>query len=134
MVPGSRSAVGNRGRRCVRSSAPDGREAISLASKLMRYGETPISKVCEALGVSYATPYRYLELDASPGVGRGTGHHKKTMCGCGTAGRLETRAVARNACAPTVRRANIRVPKVRGHSIRRRKVSLRFGPPRQGVP
>jgi DNA-binding phage protein len=39
---------------------------ISLASKLMRDRETPISEVCEAIGVSRATLYRYLEPSGAP--------------------------------------------------------------------
>lgn len=36
---------------------------IALASKLMRDRDTPISKVCDVVGVSRATLYRYLEPD-----------------------------------------------------------------------
>jgi hypothetical protein len=43
-----------------------GQKKISLVSKLIRDGETPISEVCDAVGVSRATLYRYLEPDGSP--------------------------------------------------------------------
>jgi AcrR family transcriptional regulator len=36
---------------------------FALASKLMRDQETPISEVCEAVGVSRATLYRYVTQD-----------------------------------------------------------------------
>ncbi len=39
---------------------------IALASKLMRDRELPISEVCEAVGVSKATIYRYLKPDGTP--------------------------------------------------------------------
>ena len=39
---------------------------VSLASKLMRNRETPIAEVCEAVGVSRATLYCYLEPDGTP--------------------------------------------------------------------
>lgn len=39
---------------------------IALASKLMKDRETPISEVCEAVGVSKATIYRYLKPDGTP--------------------------------------------------------------------
>ena len=38
---------------------------IALASKLMRDRETPMSEVCEAVGVSKATIYRYLKPDGT---------------------------------------------------------------------
>ncbi len=41
---------------------------IALASKLMRDRETPISEVCEAVGVSRATLYRYVGPDGTPRV------------------------------------------------------------------
>jgi DNA-binding phage protein len=43
-----------------------GQKRISLVSKLIRDRETPISEVCDAVGVSRATLYRYLEPDGSP--------------------------------------------------------------------
>ena len=39
---------------------------IALASKLMRDRETPVSAVCEAVGVSRATLYRYVGPDGTP--------------------------------------------------------------------
>lgn len=39
---------------------------IAVASKLMRDHNTPISEVCEAVGVSRATLYRYLTPDGKP--------------------------------------------------------------------
>lgn len=39
---------------------------IALASRLMRDRETPISEVCEAVGVSKATIYRHLKPDGTP--------------------------------------------------------------------
>ncbi len=36
---------------------------LSLSSKLMKGRGTPIGEVCEAVGVSRATPYRYLKPD-----------------------------------------------------------------------
>ncbi len=39
---------------------------ISPASKRMRDRERPISEVCEAVGVSRATLYCYLEPDGEP--------------------------------------------------------------------
>jgi AcrR family transcriptional regulator len=36
------------------------KKKITLASRLMRDHETPISEVCEAVGVSRATLYRYV--------------------------------------------------------------------------
>lgn len=39
---------------------------VSLASKLMRDRETPITEVSEAVGVSRAMLYRYLEPDGTP--------------------------------------------------------------------
>jgi DNA invertase Pin-like site-specific DNA recombinase len=39
---------------------------IARATKLMKDRETPISEVCEAVGVSKATIYRYLEPDGKP--------------------------------------------------------------------
>jgi DNA invertase Pin-like site-specific DNA recombinase len=54
-----------RGRKGGRKPAMDERK-ISLASKLMRDRETPISEVCEAVGVSRATLYRYVGPDGTP--------------------------------------------------------------------
>lgn len=39
---------------------------IAVASKLMQDRDTPISEVCEAVGVSRATLYRYLTPDGKP--------------------------------------------------------------------
>ena len=39
---------------------------LALASKLMRDRETPISEVCDVVGVSRATLYRYLKPDGTP--------------------------------------------------------------------
>jgi predicted DNA-binding transcriptional regulator AlpA len=39
---------------------------IALASKLLKDRETPVSEVCEAVGVSRATLYRYLKPDGTP--------------------------------------------------------------------
>lgn len=44
---------------------------IALASRLMRDRETPVSEVCEAVGVSRATLYRYVGPDGTP---RGRSH------------------------------------------------------------
>jgi DNA invertase Pin-like site-specific DNA recombinase len=54
-----------RGRKGGRKPVMDERKII-LASKLMRYRETPILEVCEAVGVSRATLYRYLRPDGTP--------------------------------------------------------------------
>ena len=54
-----------RGRKGGRRPVMDAKKA-SLASKLMRNRETPIAEVCEAVGVSQATLYRYLEPDSTP--------------------------------------------------------------------
>ena len=43
---------------------------IALASELMRDRETPISTVCEAVGVSRATLYRHLKPDGTPRMAR----------------------------------------------------------------
>ena len=58
-----------RGRKSGKKPAMDGKK-IALASRLMRNRETPISEVCEAVGVSRATIYRYVGPDGTP---RGTG-------------------------------------------------------------
>ncbi len=39
---------------------------VALADRLMRDRDVPISEVCEAVGISRATPYRYLKTDGSP--------------------------------------------------------------------
>ena len=57
-----------RGRKGGRKRVMD-RKKIALASKLMRDRETPVSDVCEAIGVSKATLYRYVTPDGNP---RGT--------------------------------------------------------------
>lgn len=54
-----------RGRKGGRKPTLD-QKKISLASKLMRDREIPIAEVCEAVGVSRATLYRYLEPDGTP--------------------------------------------------------------------
>ena len=54
-----------RGRKGGRKPVIDGKK-ISLASKLMRDRETLISEVCEAVGVSRATLYRYVTPDGTP--------------------------------------------------------------------
>lgn len=54
-----------RGRKGGRKPAMDEKK-IALASKLMRDRETPISEVCEAVGVSRATLYRYVSPDGTP--------------------------------------------------------------------
>jgi DNA invertase Pin-like site-specific DNA recombinase len=54
-----------RGRKGGRKRAMDAKK-VALASKLMRDRETPMSEVCEAVGVSRATLYRYLEPDGTP--------------------------------------------------------------------
>ena len=54
-----------RGRKGGRKPVMDEKK-IALASKLMRDRETPISEVCEAVGVSRATLYRYLEPNGAP--------------------------------------------------------------------
>ena len=56
-----------RGRRGGRKPAMD-EGKIALASRLMRDRETPISEVCEAVGVSRATLYRYVGPDGTPRV------------------------------------------------------------------
>jgi DNA invertase Pin-like site-specific DNA recombinase len=54
-----------RGRKDERKSAMDDRK-ISLASELMREGETSICEVCLAEGVSLATLHRYVRLYGTP--------------------------------------------------------------------
>ena len=54
-----------RGRKGGRKPAMDEKK-ISVASKLMHDRETLVSEVCEAVGVSRATLYRYLEPDGTP--------------------------------------------------------------------
>lgn len=54
-----------RGRKGGRKPVMDPKK-IALASKLMRDRETPVSEVCEAVGVSRATIYRYVEPDGTP--------------------------------------------------------------------
>ncbi len=41
------------------------KKKLTLASRLMKDRETPIGEVCEAVGVSRATLYRYLKPDGS---------------------------------------------------------------------
>ncbi|MDP9438524.1 MAG: recombinase family protein [Actinomycetota bacterium] len=57
-----------RGRKGGRKPAMDERK-VALASRLMRDRDTPISEVCEAVGVSRATLYRYLEPNGKPRQG-----------------------------------------------------------------
>jgi DNA invertase Pin-like site-specific DNA recombinase len=54
-----------RGRNGGRPPKLDARK-LALASRLMRDRETPISEVCEAVGVSRATLYRHLRPDGTP--------------------------------------------------------------------
>jgi DNA invertase Pin-like site-specific DNA recombinase len=56
-----------RGRRGGRKPAMD-EGKIALASRLMRDRETPVAEVCEAVGVSRATLYRYVGPDGTPRV------------------------------------------------------------------
>jgi predicted DNA-binding transcriptional regulator AlpA len=39
---------------------------VALAARLMRDRDVPVSEVCEAVGVSRATLYRYLNPDGAP--------------------------------------------------------------------
>lgn len=57
-----------RGRKGGRKSVMD-RKKVALASKLMRDRETPMSEVCQAVGVSKATIYRHLKTDGTPKEG-----------------------------------------------------------------
>lgn len=54
-----------RGRKGGRRPVMDQRK-IALASRLMRNRETSISDICEAIGVSRATLYRYVKSDGTP--------------------------------------------------------------------
>jgi DNA invertase Pin-like site-specific DNA recombinase len=54
-----------RGRKGGRKPVMDAKK-IALASRLLRDRETPIAEVCEAVGVSRATLYRYLKPDGTP--------------------------------------------------------------------
>lgn len=54
-----------RGRKGGRKPVMDQRK-IALASRLLADRETPISEICEAVGVSRATLYRYLQPDGTP--------------------------------------------------------------------
>jgi DNA invertase Pin-like site-specific DNA recombinase len=53
-----------RGRRGGRKPIMDERK-LALASKLLRDKEVPIAEVCEAVGVSSSTLYRYLKPDGT---------------------------------------------------------------------
>ena len=53
-----------RGRKGGRKPVMD-RKKITLASKLMKDRDVPIPAVCEAVGVSRATLYRYLRPDGT---------------------------------------------------------------------
>jgi len=57
-----------RGRKGGRKRALDAKK-VTLASKLLKDRETPVSEVCEAVGVSRATLYRYLKPDGTPREG-----------------------------------------------------------------
>lgn len=61
-----------RGRKGGRKPAMDDKK-IALASKLMRDRDTPIGEICEAVGVSRATLYRYLTPDGRPRGRNGEG-------------------------------------------------------------
>jgi len=63
------------GRKGGRKPAMDEKK-IALASKLMRDRDTPISEVCEAVGVSRATLYRYLKPDGEPWRRTGSGQRR----------------------------------------------------------
>ena len=58
--------------RSLRESKKGGRKRVmderkfALAARLMRDRDVPISEVCEAVGVSRATLYRYLNPDGTP--------------------------------------------------------------------
>lgn len=54
-----------RGRKGGRKPVMDERK-VALAGRLMADRQTPISEVCEAVGVSRATIYRYLQPDGTP--------------------------------------------------------------------
>jgi DNA invertase Pin-like site-specific DNA recombinase len=54
-----------RGRKGGRKRAMDEKK-VALASKMLKNREIPVSEVCEAVGVSRATLYRYLKPDGSP--------------------------------------------------------------------
>ena len=54
-----------RGRKGGRKRAMDAKK-VALASKLLKDRQTPVSEVCEAVGVSRATLYRYLKPDGTP--------------------------------------------------------------------
>ncbi len=54
-----------RGRNGGRPAKLD-KKKIALASRLLKDGETPVPEICEAVGVSRATLYRYLKPDGSP--------------------------------------------------------------------
>jgi DNA invertase Pin-like site-specific DNA recombinase len=54
-----------RGRKGGRKRAMDAKKVV-LASKLLKDWETSVSDVCEAVGVSRATLYRYLKPDGTP--------------------------------------------------------------------
>lgn len=58
-------AVGARGRKGGHKPVRN-QKKIAVVSSLMRDRETPISKVCQVVGISKATIYRYLKTDGTP--------------------------------------------------------------------
>ena len=54
-----------RGKKGGRKRVMDERK-VALAARLMRDRDVPVSEVCEAVGVSRATLYRYLNPDGAP--------------------------------------------------------------------
>jgi DNA invertase Pin-like site-specific DNA recombinase len=54
-----------RGKKGGRKRVMDERK-VALAARLMKDGDVPVSEVCEAVGVSRATLYRYLNPDGTP--------------------------------------------------------------------
>lgn len=54
-----------RGRNGGRPKSLDNKK-LAMASRLLKDGQTPVSEICEAVGVSRATLYRYLKPDGSP--------------------------------------------------------------------
>ena len=54
-----------RGKKGGRKRVMDERK-VALAARLMRDRDVPVSEVCEAVGVSRATLYRYLKPDETP--------------------------------------------------------------------
>jgi DNA invertase Pin-like site-specific DNA recombinase len=54
-----------RGKKGGRQRVMDDRK-VALAARLMKDRDVPISEVCEAVGVSKATLYRYVKPDGTP--------------------------------------------------------------------